>query len=505
MDTVLRIEKISKTFPGVRALDNVDLDIFRGEIHAIVGENGAGKSTLMKILSGVYRRDGGKIHLEGNPVEIDSPLAAQRLGISIIHQELNLAQNIGIHQSIFMGRFPTKRLGFMDWKKLTAQCQKLLDEVQLDASPSTKVGALPVAQQQLVEIAKALSFNSRILIMDEPTSALNVQETERLFQIMCALKARGTTLLYISHRLEEIFQVADRITVMRDGKVVGTQNTPETNHEAIVKMMTGKTFKDFFSQGQAGGGTVSKAPLLEVKNLSQPRILRQVSFTLHRGEILGVAGLMGSGRTELVRAIFGADPPVGEIRVEGRPVRIKTPLDAVRHGIALLPEDRKLHGLLLGMSVRDNISFVALRGLSKMGFIRRKRQAGLVEEFVGKLKVKTPGPAQLVRNLSGGNQQKVVIAKWLAGHPKVLLLDDPTRGVDVGAKAEIYGIVRELARQGMGILFISSEIPEVLGISDRVILLRNGEVIAELNRDEMSEERVMILATGGQVQTTCSA
>ena len=506
MGVVLRIENVSKAFPGVQALDRVNLEIERAEIHAVVGENGAGKSTLMKILSGVYAKDQGSIYLESVPVQIDSPLSAQHLGISTIYQELNLANNLSIGQSIFMGRFPTKGWGFIDWKKLSTMCRELFETVQLDVSPDIKVGTLPVAKQQLVEIAKALSFNSKILIMDEPTSALNVQETENLFKITCALKARGVTLIYISHRLEEVFHLADRITVMRDGKVVGTVKSSETNHEKIVKMMTGKTFHDFFSQGQVISDSFKPEPVLEVRGLSQKRIIQDISFTLHKGEILGIAGLLGSGRTELVRTIFGADPSIaGEIFIEGKKVEIHDPLDAVRRGIALLPEDRKLHGLVLGMSLRDNISFVALKDLVRKGFIHRQTQIQLVREFVGKLNVRTTGPFQLVRNLSGGNQQKVVIAKWLAAKPKVLLLDDPTRGVDVGAKAEIYGIIRELARQGLGILFISSEIPEVLGVSDRIILIRNGKVVTELSKGEMNEERVMLLATGGSSQMVCEA
>jgi ribose transport system ATP-binding protein len=501
METILNIKEISKAFPGVQALDKVSLELKKGEIHAILGENGAGKSTLMKILSGVYSKDSGEIYFDGKLTNIGSPRTAQNLGISIIHQELNLAQNIGVHQNIFMGRLPTKYWGLIDWKKLSEMSRQLLNEVQLDIDPATRIHDLTIAKQQLVEIAKALSFNLKVLIMDEPTSALNKQEVATLFKIMEKLKSQGVSIVYISHRMEEIFQVTDRITVMRDGKVIETKKTSETTNEQIVKMMTGKILNDYFAQEQPKTSFTSKQSqaLLEINNISKTKLLNNVALTLHKGEVLGIAGLLGSGRTELVRAIFGADPIcAGEIFIEGEKVRFKSPKDAVKHGIALLPEDRKLHGALLTMSIRDNISFMVLKKLAPRWLIKRKRQANLANEYINKLRIKTPGHYQLVKNLSGGNQQKVIIAKWLAADPKIFLLDDPTRGIDVGAKAEIYQIIKDLAAQGKGIIFISSELPEVLKVSDRVLIMREGKIIKELAKSEISEERVMMLVTGGE-------
>ncbi len=497
MEPLLRIENVSKAFPGVQALDKVDLEVGRGEIRAIVGENGAGKSTLMKILAGIYTRDSGSIWFDGVALDLHSTREAQQRGVTIIHQELNLALNLGIHQCIFMGRLPSSRLGFINWRKLNEDTARLLAQVELSDKPGTRVGTLSVAKQQLVEIAKALSFNSRMLIMDEPTSALNQQESKTLFRLIGNLKQRGVTIIYISHRLEEVFQIADRITVMRDGKVVGTKSAVETTHEEIVRLMTGKTLNDFFSRAHSESDVRRGEVVLEVRGLSQKKILRGVSFRLHRGEVLGIAGLLGSGRTELVKAIFGADrKTAGEVILEGKPIQVHSPVDAVRLGIALLPEDRKREGLLLNMNLRSNISLVSLKQVATAGFISRRKQAEVAARMVRRLNLKATGTEMLVRNLSGGNQQKVVISKWLAAKPKVLLLDDPTRGIDVGAKSEIYGIIRELANQGIGVLFISSEMPEVLGVSDRVLVMRGGEIISELREGEIGEERVMLLATG---------
>ncbi len=496
---LLEIQHVFKAFPGVQALDDVSLDVSAGTIHALVGENGAGKSTLMKILAGIYRRDRGDILFDGYSLVATSAREARMAGISIIHQELNLPLNLGIHQSIFLGRIPTRGFGIVDWKALDRQTADLLRLVQLDAKPRTTVGSLNVASRQLVEIAKALSFESKLLIMDEPTSALNRQETATLFRIIRNLKKNGVTVIYISHRLEEIFEIADEITVMRDGRVVGTKRAAETSHEEIVQMMTGKSLVDFFAKGRGTASAGSGEVILRVRNLSQKRLVNNVSFDLHKGEVLGIAGLLGSGRTELVKAIFGADKrTTGDVFLEGTRVDASDPSVSVESGIALLPEDRKNEGAHLDMTIRENVSLSAIERVSRNGFVLRKRQTELAKEMAKKLRLKATGPEQLVRDLSGGNQQKVVISKWLAARPKVLLLDDPTRGIDVGAKSEIYGIIRELANQGLGVIFISSEMPEVLGVSDRILVMRDGEIIEELRGDEISEERVMLLATSNK-------
>jgi len=498
--SLLRIDKICKSFPGVKALDDICIEIDKGEVHAIVGENGAGKTTLMRILAGILVKDSGDIYFEGKPVSFSNTREARELGISIIHQELNLPVNLGIHKNIFLGRFPKNKLGLIKNKILLEETKKQLKVVGLEEKPQTIIETLTVAAQQLVEIAKALSFNSKLLIMDEPTSALNQQETQNLFSIIQNLKKNGVTIIYISHRLEEVFTVADKITVMRDGKISGTKLTNEATHEMIVKMMTGKSLDNFYSKNRVVEQD-NKSVVLEVSNItSKARNLGVVDFKLYKGEILGIAGLLGSGRTELMKAIFGAHKKSsGKIVLNGQEITIKTPVDAVKHGIALMPEDRKTEGLVLEMDIKNNISLTSMKRLSKANYVLRNKQNELAERMSETLKIKSTGIHQIVQDLSGGNQQKVVFAKWLAAKPRVLLLDDPTRGIDVGAKSEIYSLIRELANQGIGIIFISSEMPELVGASDRVLVMRNGEIVKEINGEEITEDNLMLIATGKDI------
>jgi len=495
MAVVLRAKGINKSFPGVRALADVDFDIEKGEIHALAGENGAGKSTLMKILSGVYTLDAGELELDGEPVSFSSPRQAFDKGIAIIHQELNLAPNLSIAKNMFLGRYAKKGKVFLDERKTYSESKLYLDELGFCEDPGTLVSTLNIAKQQMVEIAKALSAKSRILIMDEPTSALNVNETNNLFRIMRSLKERGVSIIYISHRIDEMFVIADRITIMKDGRIAVTKPIPQTNHEEVVHYMTGKSLHDYYSTNEAR--VAGEQEVLRVENLSQRKIVRDVSFSLKRGEILGIAGLLGSGRTELFKAIFGADRATsGKIFLDGKEMRISSPCDAVLNGIALLPEDRKQEGLHVARNVRDNIALPSLRRFAKLGFVDIAKHCKDAKEFIKAINIKTQDEKNIVKQLSGGNQQKVVFAKWLEVKPKVLLLDDPTRGVDVGAKAEIYHIIRDQAAKGMGIIFVSSELPEVLGISDRILLLKDGRIIGELGKDEMQEENVILMLTG---------
>ena len=503
MAVVLRSKGINQSFPGVHALVDVDFDIEEGEIHALAGENGAGKSTLMKILSGVYTRDTGEMELDGKPVSFSSPRQALDHGIAIIHQELNLTPNLSIAKNMYLGRYAKKGKIFLDERKTFSDSKIYLDELGLCEAPGTLVSTLTIAKQQMVEIAKALSAKSRILIMYEPTSALNANETNNLFRIMRSLKDRGVSIIYISHRIDEMFVIADRITIMKDGRIAVTMPIRETNHEDVVRYMTGKNLDDYYSTNEAR--TAEDREVLRVEKLSQKKIVRDVSFSLKRGEVLGIAGLLGSGRTELLKAIFGADKATsGKIFLDGKEMNISNPCDSVINGIAFLPEDRKLEGLHVARSVRDNIALPSLKRFAKMGFVDMARHCKDAKEMIKAINIKTQDEKKIVKQLSGGNQQKVVFAKWLEVKPKVLLLDDPTRGVDVGAKAEIYKIIRDQASKGMGIIFVSSELPEVLGISDRVLLIKDGSIIGELGKDEMREEIVMLKLTGHKKNSIAS-
>ncbi|MFZ2359439.1 MAG: sugar ABC transporter ATP-binding protein [Anaerolineae bacterium] len=496
MDNVLLLmEGIDKTFPGVRALDQAQFELRAGEVHALVGENGAGKSTLMKVLAGVYNKDAGHIRYQGKEVEIPNPRAAQALGISMIHQELNLMPHLTLAQNVFIGREPRQGVRFMlAEKQINAQTQALFDSMHLKLDPRTRVADLTVATQQMVEIAKALSFDSQVLIMDEPTAALTEAEIAELFRTIRQLRDKGVGIVYISHRLEELKQIADRITVMRDGRYVGTEDAQTIAIDRIISMMVGRTI---FESAPEVPEHPDEEVVLEVKNLNRGSAVRDVSFKLRKGEILGFAGLMGAGRTEVARVVFGADAPdSGEIYVHGKQVDIRHPRHAVRHGIGYLSEDRKRYGLALGMDVEANIvlaSFQKFLGL--LGVVNNGKTHATGKHYVEALTIKTPSLQQKVKNLSGGNQQKVVIGKWLTADTDVLIFDEPTRGIDVGAKSEIYHLLNELAGQGKSIIMISSELPEILRMSHRIIVMCEGRITGELTAAEATQERIMTYAT----------
>ncbi len=488
---LLTLNGICKRFPGVSALDNVDLELNAGEVLALVGENGAGKSTLMKIISGNYLKDAGTITLDGRVIEMRNPLQAKRLGISTIHQELNVMENLDIAENIFMGNESRKGPFFIDMASQIKRTEELLASVGLDVDPRTLMKDLSIASRQMVEIAKSLSINAKLIIMDEPTSSLTERETAKLFEIVKDVCSKGMGVIYISHRLEEVFELARRVTVLRDGRSVGSKNISECDKELLISLMVGRDIDNLYPKTPGVAG----AEALRVEHISTPSLLRDVSFTLHKGEVLGFSGLVGAGRTELAKVIFGLDKKNGgEIYLAGKKVTIKSSWDAIRKGIGYVPEDRKKEGLILGMSVKENISLSSLRLLKKNLFLNNGKENKLAEESIRKFHIKTPSSAQVIKNLSGGNQQKVVLAKWLATAPEVLILDEPTRGVDVGAKREIHMIIDELAKAGMAIIVISSELPEVLGISDRIIVMRNGRIKGELSRQDATQVKVLQLA-----------
>jgi ribose transport system ATP-binding protein len=510
---LLRVDSLSKQFPGVRALHNVSLTMNRGEVLAVIGENGAGKSTLMKILAGVLEPDSGEILLEGKPVRIDSVRTAEHLGIALIHQELNLADNLDVASNIFLGREP-QRFGFVHRGQLYANSARFLEQVGLDCSPRKLVSTLSLGRQQMVEIAKALSANARVLIMDEPTSSLSQHETEQLYRVVKELRSRGVSILYISHRLGEVKELADRVVVLRDGENAGELERDQINHDAMVKLMVGRDLvinrwsrrEEALTSDTATGdrsepphvGSYEAVKVCRLRMPANPG--HELTFSLRPGEIVGVAGLVGAGRTELLRVLFGIDRAVGgEIRVGGKPVQLRSPMDAIRSGLALVPEDRKQQGIILEMAVGENTTLPSLQREARAGFRNAKREEEIAVRMTKQLNVRTPGLNQFVQFLSGGNQQKVALAKWLALHPKVLLLDEPTRGIDVGAKQEIYRLMEELAGRGVAILFVSSEMEEVLRMSDRTLVMCQGRIAGELSREELSEEAVMRLATGAVV------
>ena len=496
-DTILKMYDIQKYFPGVHALDNAQLEVRSGEVLALIGENGAGKSTLMKILTGVYTKDEGVIEYFGEKIELHSPKDAQERGISIVHQELNLMQDLTVAENIYIGREPNKGL-FLDKAKQNKMAQELLDSLHLDISPTTQVKRLTVAKQQMVEIAKALSYNStKILIMDEPSTALTETEIEDLFTFIRRLKATGVGIIYISHRMNELKQITDRITVMRDGQYVDTVDTATTPMDQIVKMMVGRVI---YEEPKSKSNVPADAPVvLEARGLKS-RDVKDVSFQLKKGEILGFAGLMGAGRTETMRLVFGADKrEAGTILIDGKEVKIRTPRDAVRAGIGYLSEDRKRYGLCLGLSVADNTVMASLDSMTKGLFVNDKKITKVSTEHTEQLATKTPSVKTLVRSLSGGNQQKVVISKWLLRDCDILIFDEPTKGIDVGAKSEIYKLMNQLAAQGKSIIMISSELPELLRMSDRIVVMCEGRVTGELDIADATQEVVMTYATKREV------
>jgi ABC-type sugar transport system ATPase subunit len=503
---VLSMRGIKKAFPGVQALDGVNFEVNKGEVMALVGENGAGKSTLIKILAGAQKPDEGEIYINGEQVKISEPRDAQNLGVSVIYQELNLAEQVSVAENIFVGREFRNRLGLINYPIMYKRTREVLSSLHIDLDPSVQVRRLSIARKQMVEIAKTLSLDAQIIVMDEPTSSLPTSttnpneknEVEVLLDLIQKLRDRGKAIVYISHRMNEIFRIADRITVLRDGRLVGVRKASETNPDEVVAMMVGRNLEDMY------GRPDDKKPgevVLEVKNLKQSDRLHDLSFHVRSGEILGVAGLIGAGRTEMALSIFGVGRrDGGEILVLNKKVKIQTPYDAIRAGIGYLPEDRKLQGLFLKMAIRTNMTAACGERISQNGFLQRKKEKELSSYFVKQLNIRTPSIEQRAQNLSGGNQQKVVLSKWLAVQPKALLLDEPTRGIDVGAKVEIYMLMRELAKQGMAVVMISSELPEVLGMSDRIIVMREGRLVGELSREDATEERVMSLATGVSVE-----
>ncbi|MDN8600498.1 sugar ABC transporter ATP-binding protein [Citrobacter sp. S2-9] len=494
-ETFLQMSHITKRFPGVLALSNVDFSLRRGEVHALLGENGAGKSTLMKILSGVYQPDEGNIVFEDQPVSFSSPLSAQQAGITIIHQEFNLFPELTVEENIFIGReFCKNNRWRLDEKQQRLAATEILQKLNLNISPDTLVADLTVAQQQMVEIAKAISVNAKILIMDEPTAALTETEIESLFQVTRLLKSQGTGIVYISHRLEELALIADRATVMRDGQYIDTVDYDAVKISDLITMMVGRDLGNIYPRREA---LAHQTPVLEVSGLTRKGVLNNIDFTLYRGEILGFAGLMGAGRTELARAIFGADPiDAGTIKLNGNVTVIKDIPDAIKQGISYLTEDRKKEGLALGLSVERNIMLGNYPEYSdRYGNVDSKRCQTTSQEQVSALRIKTPHLEQAALNLSGGNQQKIIIARWVCKDTDILIFDEPTRGIDVGAKLEIYELMNRLVAKGKSIIMISSELPEVLGMCDRILVMRNGRITGELTSDDATQEKIMQYAT----------
>ena len=496
---LLELKNISKTFPGVKALHNVNLDLEVGEVLGLCGENGAGKSTLMKILTGIYTADpGGEIWLEGSQVVVGGVNHARELGLSIIHQELNMVPDLTVAQNLYLGRQGSHRAGWINDAKLNREAAELFERLGMELDPSARIGDLSVARQQMVEIARALSYNSRILVMDEPTAALTVGETEALFGMIRDFITPETGLIYISHRMPEIEEITDRVSVLRDGQYIGTVTTQEVEMREIISMMVGR---EVSAEARPRTTVTSDEVVLKVEGLATKKLLRDISFEVRRGEILGFAGLMGAGRTEVARCIFGADPrTAGRIEVNGRPVNIREAADAVRAGIGYLSEDRKQFGLLLEQDIKANTVMAAMRDFNIGGFVLDGRIRTVGQEYSEKLRVKTPSVNQLMGKLSGGNQQKVVISKWLVRNCDVLIFDEPTRGIDVGAKEEIYELIEQLSKQGKAIIVISSELPEVLRLSHRIAVMAHGHITGFLDNEEAAQENVMELATVGKAQ-----
>jgi ABC-type sugar transport system ATPase subunit len=490
--TLIKAKGVYKEFPGVMALTNVDFDLRPGEVHVLLGENGAGKSTLIKIFSGLYTKDGGQIFVNGEETEIGSPLEALKLGITTIYQEFNLVSTLTVAENIFLGKEKMKHR-LIDWKRMFSEADILLESLDMHVDSRTVVRDLGVAEKQMVEIAKALSEKAKILILDEPTAVLTAREIEKLFSIIKNLRNQGVGIIYISHRLDEIPLVGDRVTVLRDGALVGTIGIHEGDQSTWIRMMVGRELKDKFPARQVQRGK----ELLRVENLSRRGVLDNISFTLHRGEILGIAGLVGAGRTELGRALFGADKiSEGKIFLNGKATTIASPSDAIDNRICYLPEDRKTHGVVLILSVRDNLTLPSLGRLCFNNIINRKKEKKLADEYVAKLQIRTPSLDRKVMFLSGGNQQKVFIAKWLCAQSDLFIFDEPTRGIDVGAKVEVYYLMNELVRLGAGIVMISSELPEILGMSDHILVMRKGRITGEFDREGATQEKILSRAWG---------
>lgn len=499
LDRILHMESIHKSFSGVSVLRNIHLSLYKGEVHALMGENGAGKSTLMKIMAGIYRPDSGQIIYKGNNVSWHNPMEARDKGISVIHQEISLSPNLTIGENILMGTpFPKNKFGMVKWEAIFEKAEAVMKSIGSNLDPRTKVSSLSVAQQQIVEIARALSFNSEVLIMDEPTASLTDKEIDKLFVIIEDLKKKGVAIVYISHRMDEIFKISNRITVLRDGQWISSCPIEETNPDLLVKQMVGRELTDLFQRKRTEPTSpTTKKPVLELIGVSDKHIVKNVSLKIYPGEIVGLAGLVGAGRTELFRTIFGiSKKTTGQILLDGEEIQIKSPIEAIRHGIAHVPESRKEQGLFPNLSVKENIVMNKMHSYRKAKVLQYSKMEADSDRYIRELGVKAASPEQNVMGLSGGNQQKVVIARWLSIGPKVLLLDEPTRGVDVGAKTEIHKIICELAEKGLAVLMVSSELPEILGVSDRILVMHEGKIRAELNREEATQEKIMYYATG---------
>ncbi|NRG17730.1 sugar ABC transporter ATP-binding protein [Rhizobiales bacterium] len=489
----LRLEGIVKTFPGVRALDKVSFSVMPGEVHALMGENGAGKSTLMKVLGGIYQPEEGRIIVGEQPVVMTSPLQAKAKGIVFIHQELSLAEELTVAENIYLGELPKKSFGRVDWQQLYAQTDEILGRLKVGFDAKTKVGDLSIANQQMVEIARALTVEAKAVIFDEPTASLTDAEKVVLFDVIEDLKAHGVGIIYISHRMEEIFKITDRISVLRDGHYRGTLTTAETDEDEITQLMIGRKLDLSRNASHHEIGDIA----LEVRNLSCGKLFRNISFDVRRGEVVGFYGLVGAGRTEIAETLFGLrEPSGGEILLDGQPTVIHSPADAIAKGISLVPEDRKGQGLILGMNCRDNMTLPQVSDLKAGPFVAEGAEIAIFDQYRDRLDIRTPGWKQLVGNLSGGNQQKIVIGKWLSMHPNVLIVDEPTRGIDVGSKSEIHNLIRELASQGYAVIVISSEMPEVLHVSDRIVAMFSGKIIRTFTSEEVTEDNLIQAISG---------
>jgi len=494
MNYALEMKNIYKSFSGVKVLQDVTLQIKPGEVHALMGENGAGKSTLMKILMGIYKVDAGMICMSGQEVAMHGPKDAMTKGIAMIHQELNTILDMEVAENVFMGRelLQNKTLRLVDKNKMRAETQRYFDELEIDINPKANMRTLSVAQMQLVEIVKAISVQSRIIVMDEPTSAITEKEAEILFKQIERLKKQDVAIIYISHKMNEIFKISDTISVLRDGHFIGTKASTQLSEDELIKMMVGREITEIYPKEETARGAI----ILEVKNLSRKKHVQDASFSLHEGEVLGIAGLIGAGRSELVETIFGMYPKTGgEILINGKPITLKSPADAIRHKIALITEDRKLTGLNLVGTVKENISLASLQALAHGGILDKKRELEIADKYIKELGIKTPSADVLVGNLSGGNQQKVVLAKWLLAQPDIIIFDEPTRGIDVGAKRDIYILINELAKAGKAIIVISSEMAEIIGICDRTLVMCEGQITGELYRSQFSQELIMAYAS----------
>ena len=491
-DVLLRMTGISKAFPGVQALDDVHLDAEAGSVHALMGENGAGKSTLMKVLAGIYRADTGRIELDGQEAHVPDSATALRLGIAMIHQELSPVPAMMVAENIYLGREPVNRFGLVDKKQMIADAQAVFDKWQIDVNPRRVMKTLSVAQMQMVEIAKAISTDARLIIMDEPTSAITEREVEHLHRMIRSLRESGVAIIYITHKMDEVFKIADKVTVFRDGKHVATLPAAELDRQKLITLMVGRELTHLFPKEDVAIGEV----VMTVRGLTRHGVIDDISFDLRRGEILGLAGLMGAGRTEVLEAIFGVTKvDAGEITINGKPVSIKSPADAIEAGMGLLTEDRKLTGIMGALSVRDNMTIANLNRFSPGWILRKRRMEAACVAQRDALAIKTPSLSQLIKNLSGGNQQKVLVSRWLLTLPDVLMIDEPTRGIDVGAKSEIHRLMSGLAKEGKAILMVSSEMPEILGMSDRVLVMAGGRITAEFSRAEVTQEKVLEAAT----------